>query len=592
MQSETRNCQNCKNPFTTEPDDFAFYEKMKVPAPTFCPECRNQRRMTWRNERTLYKRKCGAPGHAEEIISCFSPDKPFTVYDQSYWWSDAWDPLASGKEYDFSRPFFAQFRELLERTPLLALFNGNAVNTDYANHAVNNKGCYLISAGIYNENVMYSNRTARNKDSVDLYLTDRMEFCYDDANCGTSYRLFFSYGCEDCRDSYFLYDCRNCSDCFGCVGLRNKQYCVFNEQYTKEEYKKFLEDFRTGSYAAIEEARKRHADLIAKFPRKYMYSFKTVNSTGDILGECKNLTESFDILQAEDCKFVAWGGYGMKDTYDGYGTGLGELMYEIVDVGLQTSDIKFSIVVWGGRNVYYSYNCHNSSNIFGCVGLRSKQYCVLNKQYTKEEYEALVPKIIRHMNEMPYTDGRGRAYRYGEFFPTELSPFAYNETIAQEYFSLTEAEALGRGYAWRDPEEKNYRVTLPADKISDDIRDVGDDVLQQIIGCSHGGACLDQCSTAFRVLPQELAFYRRMNIPLPRLCFNCRHYRRVRQRNPLRLWLRRCFCAGAASANGVYRNRVAHSHGATACPVEFKTSYAPDRPEIVYCEACYNSEVV
>ena len=54
MEQEIKVCQNCKKDFTIEPDDFAFYEKIKVPAPTFCPECRLQRRLAFRNERALY----------------------------------------------------------------------------------------------------------------------------------------------------------------------------------------------------------------------------------------------------------------------------------------------------------------------------------------------------------------------------------------------------------------------------------------------------------------------------------------------------------------------------------------------------------
>ena len=102
MKSETRECQNCKQDFIIEPEDLNFYEKIKVPPPTFCPECRNQRRMSWRNERTLYKRKCDAPGHDEMLISFLPPEEQLTVYDANVWWSDAWDPLSYGKEYDFS----------------------------------------------------------------------------------------------------------------------------------------------------------------------------------------------------------------------------------------------------------------------------------------------------------------------------------------------------------------------------------------------------------------------------------------------------------------------------------------------------------
>ena len=55
---ENRICQNCKKDFTIEPEDFNFYEKIKVPPPTWCPECRMIRRMNYRNERSLYKQDC------------------------------------------------------------------------------------------------------------------------------------------------------------------------------------------------------------------------------------------------------------------------------------------------------------------------------------------------------------------------------------------------------------------------------------------------------------------------------------------------------------------------------------------------------
>jgi hypothetical protein len=83
-----------------------------------------------------------------------------------------------------------------------------------------------------------------------------------------------------------------------------------------------------------------------------------------------------------------------------------------------------------------------------------------------------------------------------------------------------------------------------------------------------------------------------MNLPLPRLCPNCRHYQRLKQRNPLKLWKRHCQCAGGKSSNGVYQNTVVHNHGTNPCPNEFETSYSPERPEIIYCEECYLKEVV
>jgi len=216
----------------------------------------------------------------------------------------------------------------------------------------------------------------------------------------------------------------------------------------------------------------------------------------------------------------------------------------------------------------------------------------LNKQYTKEEYEKLVPKIIQHMNEMPYTDKKGRVYKYGEFFPPELSSFCYNETIAQEYFPLTKEKALKQGYSWKDPEPRNYPIDIKFKDLPDHIKDVKDDIIGKVIECAHQGKCNEQCTEAFRIIPQELQFYKKMNLPLPRLCPNCRHYQRLKQRNPLKLWKRKCMCAGEKSENGIYKNTISHSHGNSPCSNTFETSYAPDRPEIVYCDQCYLQEVI
>ena len=128
-KTENKICQNCKKEFTIESEDFNFYEKIKVPPPTFCPECRNQRRMSWRNERSLHKIKCSAPGHSEEIISMYGNVQNLTIFDNEYWWSDKWNSADYGLSYDFSKSFFIQFSELFKRIPLAALSTVNSVNS-------------------------------------------------------------------------------------------------------------------------------------------------------------------------------------------------------------------------------------------------------------------------------------------------------------------------------------------------------------------------------------------------------------------------------------------------------------------------------
>ncbi|MBI4114368.1 MAG: hypothetical protein HY445_00825 [Candidatus Niyogibacteria bacterium] len=590
MQSEIKICQNCKSQFVIDPEDFSFYEKIQVPPPTFCYECRTVRRLAFRNELNLYKRKCAAPEHGEEMISIYAPEKPLVIYDQKFWWTDGWDPFACGRPYDFSKPFFQQWLELRNSFPLMSVSNSNAINSDYCNVADQSKDCYLISGSFNCEKTMYSNRVNQIKDSSDLHVAHRSELCYDGVYLSDCYRVLLSKNCWHCLDAYFLYDCRNCSNCFGCVNLRNKQYCFFNEQLSKDEYAKRLKELDLGDYATVKKLKDKFVELQSRAIHKYADILHSVNVVGDKVDNAKNCYYAFDITDgAEDSKYIHWGGLGVQDVYDGGpGVGIVNNAYEVFDTGLEGSMNLFTSVVYGSNNVRYAFNCYNCSDLFGCIGLRSKQYCILNKQYAKEEYEGLVPKIIAHMNEMPYVDGRGRVYGYGEFFPMELSPFAYNESVAQDYFPLTKEEAAKRGYSWRENEERHYEQTMAASQLPDNIRDVSDDILKQVIECEHKGVCNDNCTVAFKFIPAELQFYRRIGIPLPHFCFKCRHYARLRQRHPLKTWRRQCACDYK-----VHNNTIKHAHHLQGrCSNEFETIYAPDRPEIVYCESCYNSEVV
>ncbi|TSA44469.1 hypothetical protein D4R51_03775 [bacterium] len=584
MSSEVRICQNCKSQFTIEPDDFSFYEKIQVPAPTFCPDCRLARKMTWRNERSLYQSKCALTG--KRVISIFAPDSPVVTYDRDVWWSDQWDPLSSGRAYDFNKTFFSQFRSLLEQAPMPAIFNAQSVNSEYTNHSGRSKDCYLTFAAWTNERVLYGNKVYLSKDSLDVLSVSHVELSYEIIVGTKLYRTFFADNSESCSESHFLHNCKGCSNCFGCANLRNKNYYIFNQPYSSEEYFKKLKEADTGSYSRLEQIKRDFDDFKLKSPRKFAFLVNALNSTGENLTNVKNCKVCFDLFDdVKDCKFTINGGVVMNDIYDSYGPGEHvDLSYEIIDSGLNASRLINDIVVWGGRNILYSYNCHGCNDCFGCMGLRKKQYCILNKQYTKEEYESIVPRIIKHMNDMPYIDKKGRVYRYGEFFPPELSPFAYNETIAQEYFPLTKGEAEVQGYRWKDPDTKEYQITKQPSELPDHIRDTGDDILKETMGCLHAappaGGCTHQCTTAFRIIGEELSFYRRMNLPLPRLCPNCRHYERLAQRNPLKLWHRTCMC-----------DKPGHFHKGH-CSNEFETSYAPERKEVVYCEQCYNSEVV
>lgn len=580
MNSETRNCQNCKTDFTVEVDDFSFYEKIKVPPPTFCPECRMRRRMLWRNVRSLYKRTCGLC--QKSLISMYSDDG-VPVYCTDCWSGSGWDPKSYGKDYDFTKPFFTQLKDLFYTVPRFYAYRfGNLINSDYSNFSKDNKNVYLAYSVTDCEDVMYSETIDKSKNTIDSYAVTKVDGCSYNVDCESNYNVHFSMQSDNCIDSFFIYDCDNCQNCCLSSNLRNQQYVFRNEKLSKEEYLKALESLRLETFTGLQSAWQEFDVLIRdNTVHKYAHMHSAQNATGDYIHNAKNVKRSFD---ATDCENVAYSmrAIEVKDCYDLQGVGFGaELIYESMAATANTFKDSFCyITIQGCRECEYSLILKNCSNCFACVGLTNAKYCIFNKQYEKDEYFEIVEKIKQHMMDMPYTDTKGRVFRYGEFFPYDMSPFGYNETNAHDFFPVTKVEADTMGFPWKDREKREYSITIESQNLPDSITYVTDDILNETIECPNNGDQSTQCTTAYKIVPAELQFYRQKGLPLPRYCPNCRHYDRLKYRNPMRLYPRLCMC-----------DRSGHSHSENKCENKFETTFAPDRMEKVYCEECYQKEV-
>ncbi len=542
----------------------------------------------------------------------YHEEESFPVYCRDCWYADKWDPRSYGVEYDFSKPFFFQWKELFNRVPRLALWQVDMTDSPYANIARQCKNAYLSYSlvGGGGENVFYSKGIDTSSNIFDCLNINDCESCYENVHDAGNSNSHFCVESRNCIDSWFLFDCRNCQECALSVNLRNKKYVLKNQQYDKEGYYRKLEELNLGSYESKEKAEGEFAHLVSRALHKYADIVKATESSGNYIANAKRAISCFNVYNVEDIK-NCFRVFDLKDSHDVTYHIRSELVYEYLTGGMSSQRIRFTMAGLDAiRDTDYIDYCGASSNLFGCIGIRNGEYCILNKQYTKAEYEALVPKIKEHMNAMPYIDASGKVYKYGEFFPPELSSFGYNETTAQEHFPLRREEAREQGYRWRERNKTQYGSTMSPDKLPDHIKNVQDSVLRETIVCrhheqgEHRAKCEASCTTAFKITPMELQFYRDKEIPLPRLCPNCRHFERLQKIAPYKLWHRKCQCAGAQSENppparagmaqtgGVYKNVVSHSHGTGKCPNEFETSYDPERPEVVYCEQCYQAEVV
>ena len=568
MKAETKNCQNCKKKFTIETEDFNFYEKMKVPPPTWCPECRMVRRMACVNAWSLFWRNCDKCGN--RMLSIFSPTQKITVYCQPCWWGDSWDGTEYAINYDSSRPFLEQVKELSEKTPYATLETDYLTlkNCDYSNAIAYSKNCVLVSWADYCENVYFSSILNGAKDTADsLRVFYNSELCYESIGIDKSYRIFYSQECSDCTDVWFSRNCYSCMNCIGCANLRGASYQIFNKQYSKEEYFEKLKKFELNTRSGIKKLQKEAEAFWKKFPYRYMTGNSlNVNVTGEYVYESRNSKEMYNAGGAENCKWCQFlSVHTSKDCVDYSGWGnRAELIYDSIQVGDGVSNIKFSAYCFPDSiNTEYSLWCIASKNNFGCVNLKRKSYSILNKQYSKEDYEKLRAQIIADMKKNPYVDELGRKWFYGEFFGAGFSNFHYNNSNANKFFPKTREEALKEGYTWNDEVEKQPEATISGDNLPETISKINGSILKEIISCTT-------CDRKYKIAQIEFDLLRKMNIPLPARCLKCRENARFDKLQMPKL----------------------HNRACMKCGISIRTSYAPTRPEIVYCVSCYQAEFI
>ncbi len=549
-------CKNCKKDFTIELEDFDFYEKMKIPPPNVCPDCRFRMRAMFRNETTLYSgQKCDLCD--KSIVTMYNPKSPYKIYCYECFYSEKWDPKEYRAEYDKSRPFMDQMKDFLIKVPKISTYiskgDGENVNSEYVNMASGCKNCYLVFNTSPAEELMYSRGIKHGRESSDLYFGTDMERCYECINIQQSSGVIYGQNIIGCVDSYFIYNGSGLTNCFGCVNLRNKSNCWFNEQLSREEYQSKLKEV-LGSYEKMEEARKKFDEFKISFPKRENNNIKTVGSTGDYLFECKNVKDAFEISKSEDSRYI----FSSKEVKDclgtiGYGT-QSERLLEVVATGF-SSNVIGTYGAENCRDILYSFYIAQCQDCIGCDGLRHGKYSIFNKEYSKEEYEELKDHIVAELTQKGI---------HGLIMPPELAPFAYNETIAQDNMPLTKEEAIALGFRWEDDIQMTTgKETLLPENIPDHIKDATDDITKEVLCCT-------ECKRNYKIIEQELFFYRKMVLPIPRKCFYCRHKDRILRRGPYKFWNRSC------------------SH----CNKDIVTNYSPERPEIVYCETCYQQEVI
>lgn len=549
-----KTCPVCHQPFSLSAKAKEILQKFPgEPEPELCFVCGQKRRLIFRNGTNLYRRTCDATGAS--IISSIAPEKPYTVYSQMSWWGDSWDAKSYGRPIDWNQPFFTQFRNLQLQVPRIALTNLNSENSDYCNMSDGNKNCYLIFGGDYNEDSLYGIFGMKNRSIVDCDVSNYNERCYWMCDSFHCYGCRFTFDSQHCVSCAFVSDCTGCTECILCTNLVKKSYCIRNKQLSKEAYEREKAELLLPSYEIQKRLYREFLDLRSVRTVKYAHIVSSEGCTGDYIQSSHACENCYDTWDSEDLADVILA-FNAKDSLaSGCVGGKGaELCYD-VQTGITPYNVRHSYAVFDSSDIEYCDFVSHSKSLFGCAGMRKAEYCILNQQYSPEEFKDLRTKLIEHMK---------KTGEWGQFFPPEFSCFSYNESTAFMYFPITKEQALAEGFTWFDAPHQSLDVerTINAQDVPDNIDDVPDDILSWAIRC-------EKTAKPFKIMKQELEFYRSMRLPIPRLHPDERAKLRIGERNPIGLFARTC----------------------ALCHKPIVTSYAPERPERVVCEECYLKEV-
>lgn len=575
---EWKTCAVSGVEFPIYQSDLDFYAKIsptfaeqrfEIPTPTLCPEERQRGRVYFRNERKLYKNKCAATG--KSTISSYNPDILYKIYDQAYWWSDARDPMDYGFEFDFSKNFTEQFDFLLKDIPHSALCSIGSENSDYTNFALNVKNCYLVFGGGGNEDCLYCNMISWWSNDVDsLSIFDSQE-CYQCIWVKWCHGCSYIVDSNNCSWCILVEDCNGCNDCIMCVWLSNQRY-YFHNQYVWPEK---IKELKNNISSLLDKASNIYHTFVALKSTQVKVNSHMLNSQNcwwEIINDSYNCIDGFNINNCENCKHVSFL-HNAEWSFDiDYASPYWANHSYNLCSSTGTSNSMVTFLSWNNSFIYYCFACFDCKDCFWCIWLRNKQYCVFNRQYTKEEYEAQVAKIVTHMQ----TTGER-----GEFFHPSLSPFGYNETVAQEYYPIEVKgdelcvkgdegiDLLTSGYKWSsyssDPKiPDTAQVLRPAETSDEDRAKLTDtdDILRQVILC-------EVSNRPYMIQKAELEFYRKHNLPIPRKHPDIRHEERMKLRPGRTLYLRTCDCCGE----------------------EMLSVYSQDHEWKVYCEKCYQDTV-
>lgn len=507
------------------------------------PLLRHLQRGLFQGVLKLYRRKSALSG--TPLLCMYPPEKPYPVYSVDEWWSEKWDAADYQREFNFNRPFFAQFAELYTAVPKLAVYNEHAENCLYSVGTSKSKNCYYSFRVYGSRDIYYCDSVCIGGENLcDCLCCNQSSWLYDCVECVNCHNGINLAYCETCRDCSYCVDCVGCHDCLFCRNLRHKEYCIENKQYSQNEYRRCLAEVGTGDSAAWLKNRERFASVLAGAVWPETLQKNCEDCIGDGLRNCARLYQCFNCAGLTDSRYSldSVTENGASNFFDVTGGGIGELIFNSTGNGGPCYFLRMCFKCRSSSYLTYCNDCYACAHCFGCCGLIRKSYCILNRQYSKTEYQELTERIVASMEQ----NGE-----WGQFFPNWMAPFCYNDSRAQLLVPLKKSTVLELGFCWRDEDAQLLEPSAgDAASSSHSASSVPDSSGSRTAYCSRSGK-------AFKIIAPEFEFYQQMKIPPPTVCPDLRMTERRNLLRPPVLFERICPVKGQKILSAISGKRPA-----------------------------------
>lgn len=443
----------------------------------------------------FYKRKCDKT--EKDIISIFSPDCPYPVWDRDEWFKFANPPYT---DIDFSQSFFPQAQKLFYQCPIPHIFHFQCENCAYADDWYESRDCYLCHGGTSAEGLRYCARMNNGcKDSIYCTSCVSSQWCYDCTNCENAYYCVHCLDVRNSRNCMMSFDCRNCQDCLFCFNLRGKQYCVGNRELTKEQYESERAKWKLETRTWYQKAQTYFAKMMHEIAwLRSTYVELSEETTWNYVQHMKDCEMCFMELDHENCCHGLWSGWGVKHICEGLGTYGCHGGYKVT-MPIKCFEIRFSFMCFECRFSDYLAYCVGCENCIGCAWLHKKNYCIFNKPYSKQEFAELQKRLIDHMKSTG---------EWGQFFPGDFAPNVYEDSLSAAFWPLTRDMPNISWFRMLQNPHVKLDSYLSSDTISESSFEADEWVTKQIYW--------DKIARKpFTILSQDINFCRTLFVPLP-----------------------------------------------------------------------------